>query len=114
MDEQDQRNKREMRPRSDQNQAEGKDGDHFVQNGRIHYNHSLYKLVAAALALPLGGAFVGGIVSYRAGLSEVDAVIVKNPAIIELKIDVKNLKENQNKSDDRIKDLEDYARARKK
>lgn len=114
MNEQDKGNQREMRSGSDSDQTQGKDSDHFVQNGRIHYNHSLYKLVAAALALPLGGAFVGGIVSYRAGLSEVDALVVKNPTIIELKIDVKNLKENQNKSDDRIKDLEDYARSRKK
>lgn len=67
----------------------GSDGV-FTANGKDHFVHPLWKILAAALALPLGGAFVGGIVSYRAGLSAVDERISFNKELNNKLVDHDN------------------------
>lgn len=71
----------------------------FTANGKDHFVHPLWKILAAALALPLGGAFIGGIVSYRAGLSAVDSRIS----------DHKELNGKLTDHENRVKRLEEKA-----
>lgn len=90
----------------------------FTANGKDHYVHPLWKVLTAVLALPLGGAFVGGIVSYRTGLSAVDERI-SNHRELNRKLDkyeweIQNINRTLDKHENQITNIEQYFKPKGK
>lgn len=81
-----------MLPEGDQGEKGGGGGHVFRTEGYEHRATSIKRVFTAALALPIGGIFISGIISYRAALSEVDERIIKNESVVILKKDVSEIK----------------------
>lgn len=85
-------NQRGVLPEGSKGEEGGASSHVFRTQGYEHRSTSLKRVLTAALALPLGGAFVAGIVAYRSGLSTVDERIVKSESVIEMRKDISDIK----------------------
>lgn len=93
-------------------------GGVFVQNNQEHHTFSLSRLLTAALALPLGSAFIAGILSYRSGISTVDERIENykplNTKLTTYEIKLEELDRKSTDHENRLRDIEYVQKARMK
>lgn len=113
---------------SDKNQPSK--GDGFIQNGLQHFNIDPKKILALLVGLPIGGAFLSGISTYKYVTSEIRVLL--DEEIVRVNYDrqftlfekinelhTKILLMDQRvlqceKTSEKISDLESYVAAKKK
>lgn len=97
---------------------EGKSGGYFQANGLEHFSFSPRTIISWGVLSGLVGLITASIVVYRSFGTQVDERIVNhrelNRQLDKHSYEIQTIKDVNDKQDDRIKDLEDYARSRKK
>lgn len=71
----DQRDHRGSEAGAGSSEAGRKSDSMFIQNGREHHSFPIWKVASALLALPLGSAFVGGILAYKSAFTDVSEMV---------------------------------------
>ena len=117
MDEQTQGNQRGNIPDGSTNQK-GKASGYFQANGLEHFSFSPKTIISWGVLSGLVGLITASIVVYRSFGTQVDERITNhrelNRSLDKHSYEIQTIKDVNDKQDDRIKDLENYARSRKK
>lgn len=108
------RNERRDLSRPDSLQPGEKTNRGFILNGFKHFPFDAGKTVTVGLLLGIVWFIGYAISNYKLALSEIDSRIIVNPQVIEMKIDLKNVKEKQEDHEVRIRNTEAQLNARKR
>lgn len=97
---------------------EGEGSSYFKANGLEHFTFSPRTIISWGVLSGLIGLITASIVVYRSFGTQVDERITNhrelNRSLDKHSYEIQTIKDVNDKQDDRIKDLEDYARSRKK
>jgi hypothetical protein len=101
---------------SERDPSEKKEDRDFISNGKQHHAQPIWKILATLLALPLGGAFMSGIFSYRAALSTVDERIENyrplNQRLDKYGWEIDGLKKTSDEHNKQLQDITVYINSK--
>lgn len=106
-------NKRGDLPNGGEN-TKGADRSFFQANGLEHFGFSAKKTITIGFLVGII-YFIGYLISsYKLALSEIDARLIVNPEIIEMKLNIKNIKETLSDHESRLRNNEAMLNSRRK